>query len=100
MFDEYHTGFKSQVQNWPENPVNAFVEQVRFRMLKPISAPGGMPGEKDGTIAIADMGCGEAMLALKLSEYQAEREASEKTKASRNYKRAQSCPSLLCTRLT
>lgn len=78
MFDEYHTGFRNQIKLWPENPVDVLVEQVRFRMLKPIGAPGGMPGERDGTINMADMGCGEANFALKLSEYQQELEKSER----------------------
>ncbi|VVT50119.1 uncharacterized protein SAPINGB_P002610 [Magnusiomyces paraingens] len=78
MFDEYHAGFRSQVQSWPQNPVNEFVKQVIWRMQKPIGAPGGMPGERDGTITVADMGCGEANLALELAKYQSEAEREEK----------------------
>ncbi|ODQ64910.1 hypothetical protein NADFUDRAFT_34931, partial [Nadsonia fulvescens var. elongata DSM 6958] len=63
IFDEYHSGFRSQVQSWPENPVDTFVGQLKQRLERPIGAPGGLPGDKDGTIIIADMGCGEAQLA-------------------------------------
>ncbi|CAN6674467.1 25S rRNA (adenine(645)-N(1))-methyltransferase [Trichomonascus vanleenenianus] len=66
LFDVYHEGFRNQVQSWPQNPVDAFITQVKERLNKPISAPGGLPGEKDGTVKIADMGCGEAQLALDL----------------------------------
>lgn len=63
LFDEYHNGFRTQVQSWPENPVDTFISQFKSRLEKPINAPGGLPGEPDGTVVIADMGCGEAQLA-------------------------------------
>ncbi|KAG0675140.1 25S rRNA (adenine645-N1)-methyltransferase [Kluyveromyces marxianus] len=69
LFDEYHDGFRSQVQSWPENPVDVFVEQIRFRANKPVNAPGGLPGLKDKTIVVADMGCGEAQLALDINNF-------------------------------
>lgn len=68
MFDEYHTGFRNQVQSWPQNPVDTFVAQMEERLEKPIGAPGGLPGDKDGRIVIADMGCGEAQLALQVKK--------------------------------
>lgn len=70
LFDEYHDGFRSQVQAWPENPINVFINQITSRSVKPINAPGGLPGlpgSKD--LVIADMGCGEAELALKCNEF-------------------------------
>ncbi|CDO95373.1 unnamed protein product [Kluyveromyces dobzhanskii CBS 2104] len=69
LFDEYHDGFRSQVQAWPENPVDVFVEQIRARANKPVNAPGGLPGLKDKDIVVADMGCGEAQLALDISNF-------------------------------
>lgn len=69
LFDEYHDGFRSQVQSWPENPVDVFVQQIRNRSVKPVNAPGGLPGLQDKTIVIADMGCGEAQLAFDVSDY-------------------------------
>ena len=51
----------TSVQAWPENPVDVFVDQIRYRCMKPVNAPGGLPGLKDNKeIVIADMGCGEA----------------------------------------
>lgn len=63
MFDEYHNGFRSQVKTWPQNPIDSFLNQMKERLNKPIAAPGGLPGDKDGTVVISDMGCGEAQLA-------------------------------------
>ncbi|AMD22236.1 HGL104Wp [Eremothecium sinecaudum] len=68
LFDEYHEGFRSQVQSWPENPVDVFVQQIKARAMKPVNAPGGLPGLKDKKIVLADMGCGEATLALHVNE--------------------------------
>ncbi|KAI0244186.1 25S rRNA (adenine645-N1)-methyltransferase [Massospora cicadina] len=52
MFEEYHTGFRSQVESWPTNPIEAFIKYFRAT-AKP-------------NLVIADMGCGEAELALKV----------------------------------
>lgn len=70
LFDEYHQGFRSQVQSWPENPVNVFVDQIKERSKRPVNAPGGLPGlYPNKEVVIADMGCGEAQLALDVSEF-------------------------------
>jgi ribosomal RNA-processing protein 8 len=66
IFDEYHTGFRSQVKSWPENPVDTFFTQFKDRLNKPINAPGGLPGFADARVVVADMGCGEAELARNL----------------------------------
>lgn len=79
LFDEYHDGFRSQVQSWPENPVDVFVDQFRIRSKKPVNAPGGLPGlPNDKKIVVADMGCGEAQLSLDLKNFFAE--ANKKSK--------------------
>lgn len=70
LFDEYHEGFRSQVQSWPENPVDVFVDQIKLRSKKIINAPGGLPGlYPNKQIVIADMGCGEATLALEVNQF-------------------------------
>lgn len=69
LFDEYHDGFRSQVQLWPENPVDVFVDQFKARTNKPVNAPGGLPGLPDKSIVVADMGCGEAQLALDIQNF-------------------------------
>ncbi|RKP29696.1 hypothetical protein METBISCDRAFT_18040 [Metschnikowia bicuspidata] len=69
LFDQYHQGFRSQVQLWPENPVEVFVEQIKSRTFRPISAPGGLPGQANKQVVIADMGCGEAQFALDINNF-------------------------------
>lgn len=66
IFEEYHSGFRSQVKSWPENPVDTLFTQFKSRLEKPINAPGGLPGYGDGRVVVADMGCGEAQLARNL----------------------------------
>ncbi|KAG5359966.1 25S rRNA (adenine(645)-N(1))-methyltransferase [Yarrowia sp. C11] len=69
IFDEYHAGFRNQVQGWPENPVDTFVKRFSERLNKPVCSPGGLPAHKrENKIVVADMGCGEAQLALDLSK--------------------------------
>lgn len=70
LFDEYHDGFRSQVVSWPENPIDVFIDQIKSRSTKPINAPGGLPGlPKTKELIIADMGCGEAALSLKVTQF-------------------------------
>ncbi|KAK6198652.1 methyltransferase-domain-containing protein [Scheffersomyces amazonensis] len=70
LFDEYHQGFRSQVESWPENPVDVFVNQIKTRgSSKQINAPGGLPGLSNKKVVIADMGCGEAQLSLDVSNF-------------------------------
>lgn len=72
MFQEYHEGFRRQVEVWPENPVDSYISQIRERA----KVRGSQRGAKDtkttesssvaplprteGTCNIADLGCGDA----------------------------------------
>ncbi|KAG7731832.1 hypothetical protein KL948_002765 [Ogataea haglerorum] len=70
LFEEYHEGFRSQVQSWPENPVDVFVNQIKTRATtRHVNAPGGLPGLANGRVVIADMGCGEAQLAQDVKKF-------------------------------
>ncbi|KAI8902940.1 methyltransferase-domain-containing protein [Globomyces pollinis-pini] len=53
LFDIYHEGFSSQVQDWPENPVDIFIDYLE-----------NVPKES----VVVDMGCGEAKIAATLHE--------------------------------
>lgn len=53
MFSNYHDGFETQVQHWPQNPVDIFIERLTL---------------KDKGTVIADMGCGTAKIAKVLSK--------------------------------
>ncbi|OAX42920.1 hypothetical protein K503DRAFT_682308 [Rhizopogon vinicolor AM-OR11-026] len=52
VFNDYHSGFRHQVQSWPSNPVSHYISQLS-------SYP-------QNTV-IADLGCGDAALARGLS---------------------------------
>jgi len=52
LFHVYHTGFHAQVQQWPQNPVDAIVQYVR---------------QRGPDIIVADFGCGDAKLASSVS---------------------------------
>ncbi|KAG0037499.1 25S rRNA (adenine645-N1)-methyltransferase [Podila clonocystis] len=54
LFDEYHEGFRSQVESWPQNPVDIFISQLR-------------PMPKD--TVIADLGCGDAQISAELPKH-------------------------------
>ena len=77
MFNEYHEGFRRQVQVWPENPVDSFLKDIMTRgKVKPFGKRHpGAPGSSwsstpllrtAGTCTIADLGCGDARLAESL----------------------------------
>ena len=53
MFINYHDGFDTQVQQWPQNPVDIFITKLASK--------------EPGTV-VADMGCGTAKLAKSLSD--------------------------------
>ncbi|PHZ13084.1 25S rRNA (adenine645-N1)-methyltransferase, partial [Rhizopus microsporus ATCC 52813] len=54
LFDEYHEGFRHQVESWPVNPVDVIIDQLR-RLPK--------------STVIADLGCGDAMIAQTLKKH-------------------------------
>ena len=92
-YTSYHAGFRAQVSVWPQNPVEAFITDIKSRGVvrrevlgaqknawrqekkgkgrkggKPSDAVGGNQGAEalprtSGVCTIADLGCGDAMLA-------------------------------------
>jgi ribosomal RNA-processing protein 8 len=79
MFQEYHEGFRRQVEVWPENPVDGYIQQIRTRgKQRGPNRGAGAPDGKDsavsplprteGTCRIADLGCGDAALAQGLQK--------------------------------
>jgi SAM-dependent methyltransferase len=53
LFDEYHEGFRHQVESWPVNPVDVIISQLKK-----------LPKDT----VIADLGCGDAMIAQTLTK--------------------------------
>ncbi|KAL2258507.1 hypothetical protein VTK26DRAFT_8161 [Humicola hyalothermophila] len=88
MFTEYHEGFRRQVDVWPENPVDGYIEDIKARAKVrspprnliaankavtpsqlPLPRPGAGPRDPPNpkaTCTIADLGCGDAKLATAL----------------------------------
>lgn len=59
MFDEYHAGFRSQVKDWPSNPIDIYHARLSSLLQSPLQR-GQAPK------VVADLGCGEAMLAQRV----------------------------------
>lgn len=84
MFQEYHEGFRRQVEVWPENPVDGYIRDVnqRGKQRGPVrKGKGEKHVEADnklaevvplprtgGTCVIADLGCGDAGLSQGLEK--------------------------------
>lgn len=94
MFEDYHRGFAQQVEVWPENPVDGYVQTIRTRGkirtrdhgkdrrqknkrgIKNVGAEEGeeekkssvkpLPRNLKGHCTIADLGCGTASLSYRL----------------------------------
>lgn len=88
MFTEYHEGFRRQVEVWPENPVDSYIEDIKARAkvrhpprnriannqpvtpsMLPLPRPGAGPRDPPNpraTCTIADLGCGDAKLSAAL----------------------------------
>ena len=54
LYDQYHEGFRTQVEQWPINPVNVIVKWLSSNF------------QKHEECVVADFGCGDAELAKKL----------------------------------
>jgi len=79
MFEDYHAGFRQQVEVWPENPLDNFLATIRARgkVKQPMSKGGSRAADPTtgtaplprthGTAIIADLGCGDARLASTLT---------------------------------
>ncbi|PSK34073.1 hypothetical protein B9Z65_8399 [Elsinoe australis] len=90
IFEDYHAGFRQQVSVWPENPLDVFINAIelrakakdprkagKFRKGKGedvVSEANGGPEQVEmlprtgGTCTIADLGCGDAQLAQRLTK--------------------------------
>ncbi|KAI9732536.1 MAG: 25S rRNA (adenine645-N1)-methyltransferase [Cirrosporium novae-zelandiae] len=74
MFTQYHEGFRKQVEVWPENPVDRFIQDIQTRGK--IRSKGqeeskdayahALPRDRKGFCRIVDLGCGDAKLAWTL----------------------------------
>ena len=56
LFDEYHAGFRHQVEQWPVNPVQVLVDKLKRQQKK----------SQQTQLVVADFGCGDAELGQQL----------------------------------
>ncbi|KAG7352161.1 Spo11/DNA topoisomerase VI subunit A [Nitzschia inconspicua] len=59
LFEQYHQGFRHQVESWPENPVDVLVRSLTKTYSNNFDP-------KKSRIVVADFGCGDAQLAKDL----------------------------------
>lgn len=62
MFQEYHEGYQSQVSQWPEDPLDKIIGQVRA-----LGSELQKKGKKRKQVVVADMGCGVGRLGATLA---------------------------------
>ena len=95
FFNEYHEGFRRQVEAWPENPLDSFLRWIEERgpigirnyketrrktsrgpaasiqgVVDTVVSPGAEPLPRDprkGICTISDLGCGDGKLGLELT---------------------------------
>jgi ribosomal RNA-processing protein 8 len=60
LFEQYHDGFRHQVESWPENPVDIIVKSLASKYQKKKQE------STTGPCVVADFGCGDAQLAKDL----------------------------------
>ena len=60
LFEQYHEGFRHQVESWPENPVDVIVRSLTSTYQKKKQT------STIGPCVVADFGCGDAQLAKDL----------------------------------
>mmetsp|Transcript_15011 Transcript_15011/g.37803 ORF Transcript_15011/g.37803 Transcript_15011/m.37803 type:complete len:356 (-) Transcript_15011:947-2014(-) len=58
LFEQYHEGFRHQVESWPENPVDVIVRSLTSKFKQSV--------KKSEKCVVADFGCGDAQLAKDL----------------------------------
>jgi ribosomal RNA-processing protein 8 len=66
LFDEYHTGFRHQVSQWPVNPIHVLVGKIKKWIFAKHQQ--NQKQTKPQEVVVADFGCGDAELAQKLLE--------------------------------
>ena len=59
LFEQYHQGFRHQVESWPQNPVDVIVKSLTNKYQKKSK-------KATSRVVVADFGCGDAQLAKDL----------------------------------
>jgi len=102
LFDQYHVGFRKQVEDWPVNPVDVIYKKILSSWRKD---RGDMKKSKDSQeeeqqTVVADFGCGDAKLGKRLLSLQIGKDgqsltpsvSSKKKKKQNQQQQASICP--------
>ncbi|KAL3772959.1 hypothetical protein ACHAWO_008689 [Cyclotella atomus] len=76
LFEQYHSGFRRQVEEWPVNPVDVIYKKI----------VGSFKKEKKREVCVADFGCGDAKLAERLMALQIDENGNFVSPASKKKK--------------
>lgn len=61
LFEQYHCGFRRQVEAWPVNPVNKMISRIAQRLQEQPGSNSSLP-MVNSVCVIADLGCGDATI--------------------------------------
>ena len=78
LFEQYHLGFRKQVEEWPVNPIDVIYKKIvgSYRKM-----------EKKGEVVVADFGCGDAKLAERLLALYLDEKNNLSTRSSKKSKK-------------
>ena len=67
LFDQYHVGFRKQVEDWPVNPVDVIYKKIVSSWRKDrVDKKSDDSQEEEQQTVVADFGCGDAKLGERL----------------------------------
>lgn len=75
LFDQYHEGFRTQVESWPVNPLD-----VVFKWVVNVNRTRSKEEKKKSKLRVADFGCGDAKLAARLLNIKETKKKNNKRK--------------------
>lgn len=83
LFEQYHSGFRRQVEDWPVNPVDVIYKKI----------VGGYKKQQLKEVTVADFGCGDAKLAERLLKLQLDENGNLSPKPTKKKKgKVGACP--------
>ena len=102
LFDQYHVGFRKQVEDWPVNPVDVIYKKIvsSWRKDRGDKKKSNDSQEKEQQTVVADFGCGDAKLGERLLSLQIGKDgqsltpsvSSKKKKKQNQQQKSSICP--------
>ena len=85
LFEQYHLGFRRQVEEWPVNPVDVIYKKIVGSYKKMEKKKG------EEVVVVADFGCGDAKLAERLLALYLDENDNLSARPSKKKKKASCC---------